>query len=145
VYAAGLVNGHGAGFAAGVRSCGQKDNDTHDEEDGNLPLLTETPPPPPPPPPPSPLLALLEHLPDLFTKEVLARLTPTDRAVFGRASLACRAVVQSLDLASGLPFPRKKRPSPSHLAPRLNSPSVEASNFVACFELSVWAVANGCT
>jgi hypothetical protein len=88
-FAAGLVTG----YAAGWRACADHNTQEEDEDKNLLLLPTEKPPAPPAPPPPSPLLALLEHLPDLFTKEVLARLTPTDAAVFGRASRACLAVV----------------------------------------------------
>jgi hypothetical protein len=93
---------YAAGLAVGVRSCAE--NNTHEEDEDENPLLPtkKVPPPPaalrttsspPPLPPPPPLLALLEQVPDLFTKKVLARLTPTDAALFGRASRACRAVV----------------------------------------------------
>jgi hypothetical protein len=210
-YAAGLA----AGFAAAWRSC--VENKQHEEdEDENLLLPTTKAPappaalctsPPPPPPPPSPLLALLEQVPDLFTEEVLARLTPTDRALLGRASRACRAVVvestalkaqqeaaaatlavekAAAEAAAALREPLGEAGfissssfagaklgytyktgdeglgyyvdtqgaanlrSSLHLAlararrPLPRSLPFWASNFVASFELSVWAVANGC-
>jgi len=79
---------------------------TTPEEAGNLSAGTTpaTDPPPPippapsrssspppheptpaaPPPPRPPLLALREDLPDFFTKEVLGRLDPADRAVLAQ-------------------------------------------------------------
>jgi hypothetical protein len=47
----------------------------------------------------SPLLDLLEKLPDLFDAEVLRRVDPADRAFFAQVSHGCRAMV----LASKLP------------------------------------------
>jgi hypothetical protein len=57
------------------------------------------------------LLDLLKRFPDLFIKEVLERLDPTTRALFGQAGSACRAAVVDSGLAfSGvdlsLPGPR---------------------------------------
>jgi hypothetical protein len=213
--ATATAKAYAAGYAAGWRAC--VENNTHEEdEDENLLLPTKKPPAPPaalctssppPPPPPPPLLALLEQVPDLFSKEVLARLTPTDRALLGRASRACRAIVvestalkaqqaaaaaelaveqataalkaqtpgltgagfisadsfegpkegyifrmdgaglgyyvdnQALRSSLDLALTRKAR---AGLPPPPSLP-FRASNFAASFELSVWAVANGCT
>jgi hypothetical protein len=65
------------------------------DDEYTLPIvdLTTTPP----------LLDLLKRFPDLFVKEVLDRLDPTTRALFGQAGSACRAAV----VDSGLAFPGK--------------------------------------
>jgi hypothetical protein len=77
-------------------------------------------------------------VPDLFTKEVLARITPTDRALFRRASRACRAAVESSRLA------RAGRYVDFETYQAEGSLLFEASNFVASVELSLYAVVNGC-
>jgi hypothetical protein len=102
--------------------------------------------------PPPPLLVLLERVPDLFSKEVLARLTRTDRALFRRTSRECRAVVESSDLPrAGSLFNTlgmKRKPRGTGHAGRstclYECPFFNPEDFVATVALMTWALANGC-
>ena len=107
-------------------------------------LLPAAPPPSPPPPPPAPspaasppprqpLLALLEDLPDFFTKEVLGRLDPTDRAVLAQVGWPWLAAVVRAAAEDRLPCAGKSAGVPLKLV-----------DFVGSVARLMWAKANGC-
>ena len=77
-----------------------------------------------------PLLALVDYFPDLFQKEVLERLGPIDRAMFGRSGSTVRTAVKR----SGLP----------RVGGSAEEPRVGITPFCNSFPTFVWAVANGC-
>jgi len=76
-----------------------------------------------------PMLALVEDFPDLFKKEVLERLEPTDRTMLAQAGRPWLAAV----LASGLP----RLPKGVRVWLRL-------MEFCTSVERLAWAKANGC-